>query len=160
MENNCKIQIQDSHIWLGIAEFLAILGMMLFWMFGGFRIANGEAGGIPMILCGILCAAVLAVAVHLNEVRKTTLEWDGSGLCWCLWRKQHRIPAEEIESVSCAPYTVHSRYRTHQRMRLTVRTQTDSYSFTDALPADQQNVKDSPLMQLFLAMPKQYRRGK
>ena len=92
-------------------------------------------------------------------MRKTTLEWDGSGLCWCFWKKQHRIPAEEIESVSCAPYTVHSRYRTHQRMRLTVRTQTDSYSFTDALPADQQNIKDSPLMQLFLAMPKQYRRG-
>lgn len=75
---------------------------------------------ITLLLCGLFIAFI-----YLCDYRPMVIWSDGNYLYWKCVCRLHSLKLSDITDICCKPYSVHSRYETQQRIRLTLCTKID-----------------------------------
>lgn len=134
-EIKIEIKIHQDQILLGV---LIGLGLIAFIAFGIYFLLSFYQTSISLIMFILALASGALTAFFIYLAQRPTVVWsDGEQLRWKYIFREHSIYLTEITAVRCEPYSVHSRYGTYQRIRLTLSTgsETGDIEFTDAVNA-------------------------
>lgn len=135
MGKEIEIKIHQNQTLLGV---LIAFGLMAFIMCGIYFLLSFHQNSIALIMFFLTLVSGALTALFIYLAWLPTVVWsDGEQL----YRKhlfwEHSIYLAEITDVRCEPYSVHSRYGSYQRIRLTLYTNsgTGDIELTDAVNA-------------------------
>lgn len=133
MGKEIKIKIHQNKTLLAV---LIAVSLMAFVMCGIYSLLSFYQSSIFLIMFILsLASGALTVLFVYLAVRPTVVWSDGEQLRWKYIFREHSIYLTEISDILCEPYSVHSRYGSYQRIRLTLRTNsvTGDIEFNDAV---------------------------
>lgn len=124
MEIGCgneEIKIKIHNTDSGITALTVII-FVLTLFFSAFTITYFS----PVLLLITLLLCGLFIAFNLFDYRPMVIWSDGNYLYWKRVCRLHSLKLSDITDICCKPYSVHSRYETQQRIRLTLCTKIET----------------------------------